>query len=252
MIELTKISKTYHQSGAEPVCVLEDFSLTVPDQQFLGLFGPNGCGKSTLAQIAGGFMPADRGSCTIDSKATQLDVIGYVFQDYRTSLFPWRTVLDNIALPLEFRGVPVVERQAQAAEILKEIGLDLPHGRFPYQLSGGQQQLVAIARALITHPQWLILDEPFAALDYHYRLALQDTLQRLHSQFRLSIIHISHDVDEALWLADRLVILSPRPARIVADLAIPLARPRQQSTFADRTFTALKQAVLAALKGEHL
>ncbi|MGY6214819.1 ABC transporter ATP-binding protein [Methylolobus aquaticus] len=192
--------------------------------EFLAVLGPSGCGKSTLLRLISGLDQPDAGRVAIDSSPWP---IAYVFQD--PSLLPWRTVLHNVALPLELTGVPKEQRLHAAAELLATVGLGEAAGRFPAQLSGGMRMRVSLARALITEPRLLLLDEPFAALDALTRQHLDDYLQGLFMAHRMTVVFVTHSIAEAVFLADRTIVLSAEGGTILTDRPIALARPRQEA-----------------------
>lgn len=205
--------------------IIEDLDLAIQPGEFLALLGPSGCGKSTLLRLIAGLDPPDRGA--IDG-GDDGQTLAYVFQD--ASLMPWRSVLGNVALPLELAGVPRAERVAAAHALLVAVGLAEAIARYPGELSGGMKMRVSLARALITRPSLLLLDEPFAALDEFTRQHLDEHLQQLWLKRRMTVVFVTHSITEAVFLADRVVVLAPRGGRIIADRPIPLARPRTRAT----------------------
>ena len=166
--------------------------------------------------------------------------MGYVFQDFRGTLFPWKRAIDNISYSLELKGVPRRERRLAAADLLAVFGIDIPTFNYPYQLSGGQQQLVSIARALMNKPSFLLLDEPFSALDYETRFFMQQKVLEIWRQTSTTVLFISHELDEAIYLADRVVFLTRRPARILEILDIGLPRPRTPEMMEGQDFFRLR------------
>jgi len=228
--------------------VLEDITLEIRKGQFVALFGPNGCGKTTFLKILSGLEPADAGHIQLVGTSRTNFKVGMVFQNYRDSLLPWRTALDNVAFPLELKGLPRAYRRAKAAQLLEEFGgaiLDRSDfRRFPYQLSGGQQQLIAIARALINDPDLLLMDESFAALDHDTRYLMQDILTRIWEARRFFIVFVSHSVWEAVYLADLVALFTSKPARIAATVPIPLPRPRTREAEYSSHFFELRSQIL--------
>lgn len=209
--------------------VLDGVSFSIRRGEFVVLFGPNASGKTTLLKIIAGLEPADRGAIAGPEHGMKIDLI---FQDYRNSLLPWRNALDNIALPLELQDVGKRDRLDAARDVLGRIGAEIlaesEYEKYPYQLSGGQQQLVAFARAVIRRPDLLLLDEPFAALDYDTRRLMQDALVRVWEEMQFLVLFVSHSVTEAVYLADQVVLLSQKPAQVVDVVEIPVARPRSR------------------------
>ncbi|MEU9394007.1 ABC transporter ATP-binding protein [Streptomyces sp. NPDC048324] len=233
--------------------VLRDITLTVPDGQLLCVVGPSGCGKSTLLRTVAGLRPAHEGTVTLDGTPVTgvPDHLAVVFQDYGRSLFPWLTVRDNVALPLRRRGLARAERRAEAERILERVGLDGAGRRHPWQLSGGMQQRVAIARALVCRPSLLLMDEPFGSLDAQTREDLEDLLLEVHRSENTTILLVTHDIDESVYVGDRVVVLSPGPgARVVLDLPVELPGKRDQITTRGLPeFVALRARVGRAVRG---
>ncbi|MFI6657991.1 ABC transporter ATP-binding protein [Streptomyces sp. NPDC050523] len=233
--------------------VLHDISLTVPEGQLLCVVGPSGCGKSTLLRTVAGLQPAYEGSVTFDGTPVTgvPDQLAVVFQDYGRSLYPWLTVRDNVALPLRRRGLPRAERRAEAERILERVGLDGAGRRHPWQLSGGMQQRVAIARALVCRPALLLMDEPFGSLDAQTREDLEDLLLEVHRTDGATIVFVTHDIDESVYVGDRVVVLSPGPASgVVLDLPVELPGRREQiGTRGLPEFVALRTEVGRAVRG---
>ncbi|MHC3469687.1 ABC transporter ATP-binding protein [Streptomyces sp. 7R007] len=233
--------------------VLHDITLTVPDGQLLCVTGPSGCGKSTLLRTVAGLLPAHDGTVTLDGTPVTgvPDRLAVVFQDYGRSLLPWLTVRDNVALPLRRQGLSRAERRAEAERILQRVGLDGAGRRHPWQLSGGMQQRVAIARALVCRPSLLLMDEPFGSLDAQTREDLEDLLLEVHRTDGATIAFVTHDIDESVYVGDRVVVLSPGPAsRVVLDLPVALPDPRDQIvTRGLPEFVALRAEVGRAVRG---
>ncbi|MBK3644980.1 MULTISPECIES: ABC transporter ATP-binding protein [Streptomyces] len=233
--------------------VLHDVTLTVPDGQLLCVVGPSGCGKSTLLRTVAGLRPAHEGTVTLDGAPVTgvPDHLAVVFQDYGRSLFPWLTVRDNVALPLRRRGLARAERRAEAERILERVGLDGAGRRHPWQLSGGMQQRVAIARALVCRPSLLLMDEPFGSLDAQTREDLEDLLLEVHRTENTTILLVTHDIDESVYVGDRVVVLSAGPgARVVLDLPVELPGKRDQiGTRGLPEFVALRSRVGRAVRG---
>ncbi len=220
------LSHSFHDQR-EPLAALRDITLYLAPDEFVCLVGPSGSGKSTLLHILAGLVKADRGRVLLDGKIVDgpPDRIGFVFQD--ANLMPWRTVLENVALPLELAGVPVPDREAAAHRLIALVGLEGFEETHPAKLSGGMAQRVAIARALITAPDVLLLDEPFGALDALTREQLGEELLRIwQAQYRSAVLMVTHSISEAILLADRVLVLSPRPGHIEAEFPVELPRPR--------------------------
>ncbi len=247
-LEIDRITKTYRQgNGGLPV--LEGFSLQVKDLEFLVLLGPSGCGKSTLLRIINGIESSDSGRILIDGQdvtGTTGHGRGMVFQSFE--LFPWRTVLDNVAFGLEIAGLEKQQRLTQARECINLVGLSAFENSYPHQLSGGMQQRVGIARALAIKPSILLMDEPYGALDVQTRDLLQDELLNIWERERKTVIFVTHSIEEALYLADRIVVMSPRPGRIAQIIDVPFARPRRDEIKTDPAFLQLRREIWASLK----
>lgn len=222
-IEISGLNKRYQGRGGE-VPALSDISLTVAEGEFVSVVGPSGCGKSTLLYILGGFLPADGGAIRVAGDPVTGPGVdrGVVFQDY--ALFPWLTVIQNIRFGLEMTGVPRRKRDEVARRYIQTIGLEGFEDRYPRELSGGMRQRVAIARTLAYDPKILLLDEPFGALDAQTRETMQDELLRIWMGTRKTVIMVTHDVHEAVYLSQRVVVLSKRPGRIVDEFAIGIDR----------------------------
>jgi ABC-type nitrate/sulfonate/bicarbonate transport system ATPase subunit len=229
MIRVHGLTKLYGVPGdQQPVMALEQINLSVKAGEFVTLIGPSGCGKTTLLKIVAGLVPWDSGELTIDDKP----VLGpgpdraLVFQNF--ALLPWSDVLTNICFGLEMRGVPKADREQVGMDLVHKVGLDGFERRFPRQLSGGMQQRVGLARALAVNPRILLMDEPFGALDAQTRRLMQEELLRLWESDRKTVIFVTHSMDEAIRLGDRVVLMSPRPGRVIEEIVVPVARPRPQ------------------------
>jgi ABC-type nitrate/sulfonate/bicarbonate transport system ATPase subunit len=228
MLRLDSVSRHFGDTR-----VLDGISLTVPDGQLLSVVGPSGCGKSTLLRTIAGLLPAQEGTVTIDGTAVTgvPERLAVVFQEYGRSLLPWLTVRDNVALPLRRRGLSRAARRAEAETILERVGLRDVARRRPRELSGGMQQRVAIARALVCRPSLMLMDEPFGSLDAGTREDLEDLLLQVHRADGTTIVFVTHDIDESVYVGDRVVVLSPGPgSRVVLDLPVDLPGERDQLT----------------------
>ncbi|MFC0576975.1 ABC transporter ATP-binding protein [Paraburkholderia solisilvae] len=226
---------------------LEAFDLDIAPGQFLCVLGPSGCGKSTLLSAIAGHVAVTHGEIAVDGVAVDGPHAerGLVFQQH--TLFPWKTVVDNVAFGLKMKGIGARERRRHATELLELVGLAGFASHYPAQLSGGMQQRVEIARVLINRPRILLMDEPFGALDAQTRRNMQTLLLDLWSQIRTTIVFVTHDIEEALFLGDRIVMLSQRPARIVADITVPLPRPRNDESTTEPAFVEIKRRCLGLL-----
>jgi NitT/TauT family transport system ATP-binding protein len=222
------------------VAIYENFNLDIPRGKFVSIFGPNGCGKSTLINLISGLVPVDQGEILFGGKTLADTRIGYVFQNYREALFPWMTAFSNIQYALKLRNVPAAEAKERVDRLVARLGVEIDLLRYPYELSGGQQQLVSIMRALVVEPEVLFLDEPFSALDYEMTLFMRDQLQRIFEETGTTMVLVSHDLEEAVYLADYVLLLSRRPARIADFPMITVLRPRNDQTLSDTDFIKLK------------
>jgi len=230
---------------------LSGLSLDVEAGSFTVIIGPNGCGKSTLLRLVAGLISRSSGAVTVDGSAPRTGDgrVGLCFQQPR--LVPWRSTLDNVALPLELAGVAIDERRARAVEALERVGLAGAVSLRPRELSGGMAQRAALARALIGDPPVLLLDEPFSALDALTRETFDDELQRLWLERRRTVILVTHSVGEAVALADRVVVMTPRPGRVARTIQVDLPRPRSAELLGDRRAAELAAEVRAALADGH-
>jgi NitT/TauT family transport system ATP-binding protein len=230
--------------------IYDDFSIDLPMGKFISVFGPNGCGKSTLINMISGLMPMDRGEVLYDGQTIRDTRISYVFQNYREALFPWARAIDNIHYPLEVEGVERRERRRRVEKLLADFDVPFDLNAYPYTLSGGQQQTVSILRALVTNPEVLFLDEPFSALDYEMTLYMREQLQRIFMENGTTTLLVSHDLEEAVFLADRVLLLSRGPARIAAYPSYKAPRPRTGATLSEPGFVALKSHCLEIFQRE--
>jgi len=221
------------------VVALEQLNLTVEPASFVSVLGPSGCGKSTLVRLVAGLLKPSSGSVSCDGVpvAGARSDVGVAFQ--QAALLPWKTALENVLLPLRLTGQPISSAKARASQLLDLVGLAGFHDRYPHELSGGMQQRVSLARSLIRDPSILVMDEPFSALDAMTRENMMLELQRIWLETRPSVLFITHAIQEAVFLSDRVVVMSGRPGRIIADVAVDLPRPRDVHTFADPRFAEL-------------
>lgn len=235
---------------SDEIEVLNGVDLSIRKGEFITLVGPSGCGKSVLLDIIGGLTNPSSGAVYIDGREVEGpdSKTGYVFQQY--ALFPWRNALSNIEYGLEIRGMPKEERKATAKRLLTLFGLSEFEDRFPYQLSGGMQQRVAIARALATNPDVLLMDEPFAALDAQTREVLQNELLKIWEGINTTVIFVTHSIEEAVFLADRVVVMTARPGVVKEIIDIDLSRPRDGDIRSSPEFSANRGKVWDALREE--
>jgi len=230
--------------------VYDRFDLDIPRGKFVSVFGPNGCGKSTLINMIAGLIPVDAGEILFAGKTLQEIKFGYVFQNYREALFPWLRAIDNIEYPLKHMNLPKAERRARVERLVAHLGVKIDLQRYPYEMSGGQQQLISIMRALVVEPEVLFLDEPFSALDYEMTLFMREQLQRIFQETGTTMVLVSHDLEEAVYLADRILLLSRRPARVADYPWNDAPRPRTDETLSDAGFVQLKAHCLDVFQRE--
>ncbi len=235
-----------------PITAMDGISFDIAPGEFVSVIGPSGCGKSTLFHAVGGLLPLSAGSVTVAGTAVRgpHPAIGMVFQEEST--FPWRNVLDNVAFPLELRGVGRAEREARAQEMVRLVGLDGFERRYPAELSGGMRQRVAIARTLAAQPKILLMDEPFAALDEQTRMLLGDKVLQIHQQLRQTTLLITHSLTEAVQLSDRVIVMTFRPGRLKRIVEVRLPRPRTPDILTSPEFGATVAELWADLREEAL
>ncbi len=247
MLSIKNLNKTYHTEEGDEVVALSDINLDVADKEFVCFIGPSGCGKTTLLRITAGLEKPDSGTLTVNNvpiKGPGPDR-GMVFQEY--SLFPWRTVLKNITFSLELKKIPKSEREKIARDFLELVGLSKFADSYPHELSGGMKQRVAIARALVNDPDVLLMDEPFGAVDAQTRNRLQHELLNIWEKKKKTVLFITHSVDEAVFLADKVVVFTARPGRVKEVISIDLPRPRERTSF---EANAVREHLLASLGAE--
>ena len=228
----------------------ENFDLDIPKHKIVSVFGPNGCGKSTLINMIAGLVPIDGGQILFDGKSLAETKIGYVFQNYREALFPWMRTIDNIAYPLRLAGKSKAEVDRRMAELVASFDVKFDLNRYPYELSGGQQQTASIMRALAPEPEVLFLDEPFSALDFEMTLFIREKLQVVFMAAGSSIMLVSHDLEEAVYLADVVLLLTKRPTKVAEILRYEDPRPRTVATLSEPSFVAAKKRSLEIFQRE--
>ncbi|MDP2026341.1 ABC transporter ATP-binding protein [Sulfuriferula sp.] len=236
--------------GASRVEAVSDVSIDVKPGEFVSILGPSGCGKSTLLNVVAGFVKHTGGSVLVDGKEVRGPGAerGMVFQQY--SLFPWMTVRKNVEFGLKMQGRTSHERGTAARTLLGLAGLLAFENHYPDQLSGGMKQRVGIVRALATSPQVLLMDEPFGALDAQTRVVMQQILTNMWQRFRLSVLFITHDIDESIFLSDKVYVMTARPGRIKAEIEVPLARPRVAEMTTSNEFLLLKRQLHELIREE--
>ena len=245
-ILIEQLSKTY--PGEPPVLALDKVDLRIEPGEFVALLGPSGCGKSTLLNLVAGFEKTSSGGLTVHGKGVDKPGPdrGVVFQE--AALFPWLTVWENVVFGPKTQGVPAKDYEARAHEMLRIVGLADFTKHLPVQLSGGMRQRVGIARILTMGSQVLLMDEPFGALDAQTRLSMQELLLSVWQQLKPTIVFVTHDIDEALFLADTVYVMSARPGRIQARITVPLARPRTIEDTTSEAFNTMKREILKQIR----
>jgi NitT/TauT family transport system ATP-binding protein len=246
VVSLRHVRKVY-PSAAGPRVALADITFDVARGEFACVVGPSGAGKTTLLRCLAGLTAPTSGDALFEGAPLRSVPagIGVVFQDYGRSLYPWLTVAHNVDLPLRVRGVRRSARAERVAEVLASVGLTDAGRQYPWQLSGGMQQRVAIARALAYRPDLLLMDEPFASVDAQTRFELEDLILRLRDEFGMTVVFVTHDIDEAIYLGDRIVVVSKSPGVVTEIVDITLPRPRDQiATKADEAFARYREHIL--------
>ena len=243
------VSKTYTDRSGQPVEALARIDLTVEPETFVAVLGPSGCGKSTLLNMIAGLLSPSSGTIAFEGPlAAGRPPTAMVFQEF--ALFPWRTVQANVEFGLEEAGVPAAERRRRAREHIALIGLAGFEGKYPHQLSGGMRQRVGIARALAVDPAVLLMDEPFSALDAQTRQLMQEELLAIWDRTRKTIVYVTHNIHEAVYMADRVIVLSRRPGRVLADLPVELKRPRAESMLGEPAFVQAVDGIWQLIRAQ--
>lgn len=234
-------------NGAKAVYAVDDFTLTVRRGEFVCLVGPSGCGKSTIVKMVAGLLPPSSGSISLYTDGARAP-IATVFQNY--GIFPWKTVRGNVELALRAHGVSKAESRRRGSDWIARLGLSDFRNAYPGTLSGGMQQRVAIARALALEPEILLMDEPFASLDAQLRELLQEELLTLSEEQQQTTIFVTHSLDEAIVLGDRVIVMSARPGRVIGEIAVPFPRPRDAAVRGSAEFAALRERLWESLRSE--
>ena len=234
-------------TALEPVVALDDATFEFEEGELVALLGPSGCGKTTLLRIVGGLIAKSAGSVAIAGREVTKPMGDYGFVFQAPSLMPWRNVLDKVLFPMEILRKNDAAARRHAHELLELVGLSGFLSARPHQLSGGMQQRVALCRALVHRPRLLLMDEPFGALDELTRMEMNDLLLRIRHETRASVLFVTHSISEAVYLSDKVVVFSKRPARVVKEIAIPLAYPRSQKVRFTTAFTATERIASEAL-----
>lgn len=243
LIQLENVSKAYHQE-----VIVQDISFSVYKGEMIAILGKSGCGKSTLLNMIGGFEKPTTGTITVDQKEVERPTKKVVMLMQQYGLFPWRSVQKNVELALESLPISSKEQTQRALHYLEMVGLADKVHQFPHALSGGMQQRVALARALAIQPEVILMDEPFAALDTFTRYYLQDELLHIQQNEKTTVLLVTHDIEEAIYLADRILIMSSNPGKIHQEIVIEMSRPRDRS---DSAFQHYRERILKAFQLTH-
>ncbi len=248
LLSADRIGKTYLSERGEATEAIGSVSFTVRETEFVAIVGPSGCGKTTLLRTIAGLLKPSRGEIRFEGQTIRKvpEGFGIVFQEYNRSLFPWLSVRKNVEFGL--RALPAQQRTKRALEAIERVHLAGVENQYPWQLSGGMQQRVAIARALATHPRVLLMDEPFASVDAQTRIDLELMTADISAQLGLTTVLITHDIDEAIFLADRVFVLSARPSEVLTEVRVELPRPRDElATKADPRFLEYRREIYDAI-----
>jgi NitT/TauT family transport system ATP-binding protein len=249
-ISLKGVSRRFSAKNSASTIALDNVGLEIAPHEVVCVVGPSGCGKTTLLNIVAGFDRATQGQVLMDGKPIKgvSPERAVVFQT--AALFPWLTVFENLVFGARSRGLPRSEYEDRANHLLDAVGLSGFGAHYPYQLSIGMRQRVQIARALLMNPEVILMDEPFGALDFQTRLVMQELMQTVWNEFRPTILFITHDVEEAVYIGDRVVVMSRRPGRIIEDIQVPFAKPRDYEVTSSAPFQELKNRVLHLIRSQ--
>jgi NitT/TauT family transport system ATP-binding protein len=244
-----RLSKAYRDRSGQNLVALDGIGLAVEPEEFVAVLGPSGCGKSTLLNIIAGLLPSTSGEVVFEGeRRAGQPLTATVFQEF--ALFPWRTAQANVEFGLEELGLPPAERKERSARFIAMTGLEGFEGKFPHQLSGGMRQRVGIARALAVDPAVLLMDEPFSALDAQTRTLMMEELLGIWERARTSIVYVTHNIQEAVYMADRVVVLSRRPGRVLEVVPIELKRPRHEGQLGESTFLLAAERIWALIRSQ--
>jgi len=249
-LELSNVTKVFQSSSKEETTAISNINMKIPNHRFISIIGPSGCGKSTLFNIISGLMEASKGEIMVDGKSVSglSGIVGYMLQ--KDLLLPWRTIVDNVIFGMELKGIPKKEAKKIAIPMLAKYGLKGFENSYPSQLSGGMRQRAALLRTILYDRDIILLDEPFGALDAQTRANMQEWLLDLWDDFQKTILFITHDIDEAIYLSDEVYIMSARPGGIKDHMMIDMPRPRKPSIVTSSLFIDYKEKALALLSEE--
>jgi NitT/TauT family transport system ATP-binding protein len=246
-IRIENINKSFRSKDGEVKTIFQDFSLSIQEPDFITIIGPNGCGKSTLLNLISGIDKADSGSVILDNNGNNQSSIGYVWQDYRSSLLPWLNVYQNIEFPLKLRNIDKPQRRKAVDELLNEFRISFSPKKEVYKLSGGQQQLVCLLRSIASNPSLLLCDEPFSALDQSSRWTMAFYLEQLWLKKQIPVLFVSHDIDESILLGNKIILLN-KSAEVEEILVNSLPRPRNIEMLSSPEHIKLRQRVIEFMK----
>jgi len=247
-LAISRVTKTFCDPGEPRLKALQEVSLFVREGEIVSLIGPSGCGKSSLLDVVAGLTLPDEGDVLLDGTPI-VGKKGFVsYMPQKDVLFPWRTILDNVIVPLEVQGLNKRAARAEALALLPVFGLESFAAGYPHALSGGMRQRASFLRTYLCKKELMLLDEPFGKLDALTRIQMQQWLLEIWQTFRHTVLFVTHDVDEAILLSDRVYVLSPRPGQILAEVEVPLVRPRLARMTTDQAFTAIKRKLLSLLE----
>jgi NitT/TauT family transport system ATP-binding protein len=250
---LRRVTKSFHSSSfgdGQKETVLSDVSMSIRRGEFCTIFGPNACGKTTLLRLLAGLIDPDQGEILIGGESPFKAKVGFVFQNYSASLFPWRNAIENIEFPLELTEKDGLFRKKKIHDFLEKFRIKVPLRSHVYELSAGQQQLVCIIRAFITEPKLLLLDEPFGSLDFETRSYMQEKLLEIWRGLNTTVIFVSHDIDESVYLGERIFVFSKRPGRIMKEIQNPLGYPRSKELLRSKMFLETRNFILNIFENE--
>ncbi|GAB6929497.1 ABC transporter ATP-binding protein [Paenibacillus sp. JCM 10914] len=249
-IEISGVSKWFRRHGEE-IAAMRETSLSIEEGRFVSIIGPSGCGKSTLFNIIAGLMPPSTGKVLADGQdiVGKTGYVGYMLQ--KDMLLPWRTILDNIILGMEVRGIPYKEATERALPLMEKYGLKGFDKHYPRELSGGMKQRAALLRTLLYDRDIILLDEPFGALDAQTRLTMQNWLLQIWEDFGKTVLFVTHDIDEAIYLSDDIYVFSSRPGRIKSKITVTMERPRKTEDMTSPAFMELKHHLMDLLSAGH-
>ena len=248
VVKVKEVSKSFVKPGGVAVSIMDDFSFSIEKGEVVTLFGPNGCGKSTLLSMLANISDPDEGNIDVSWDRDVKNSVGFVFQNYGDVLHPWASVLDNVSFPLKIQGYPDDEIKKQALKRLAHFGIEEHANKYVYQLSGGQKQLVSFCQATVYKPHLLLCDEPFSAMDYSVSRRLWLQLREFLAERDMATVFVSHDIDEAIFLGDRVLVLSPRPCQIIDEVEIPFGNERSLDLTASEDFFKIRARIIKSFE----